>query len=94
MISSTSTTDRTHHTDPLAAPGQSGARPLALRSDQFSSESTAFLKAALDRQPAVRPEVLERARVLAADPDYPSAAVIQHVARQILASPDLSEDQT
>ena len=94
MIASTSTTGRTLRADPLAAPGQCGSRSVALRSDRFSSQSTTYLKAALDRQPAVRPEVVERAKMLAADPDYPSAAVIQHVARHILASPDLSEDQT
>ena len=32
-------------------------------------------------------------RVLAEDPDYPSAAVIRHVAGLIFNSPDLSEDR-
>jgi hypothetical protein len=31
---------------------------------------------------------------LAADPHYPSAAVIKRVAEQIVASPDLSEDES
>jgi hypothetical protein len=36
--------------------------------------------------------VVERAKALAADPTYPSAAIMKSVAGQILASPDLSED--
>ena len=91
MISSTSNTDRTLRTGLPTAVGPAGSRPAAVRSDQFSNESTACLKAALDRQPSIRPEVVERARALVADPDYPSADVIQHVARQILAAPDLSQ---
>ena len=60
----------------------------------ISTESAAYLRGALARQPAIRPEVVERARALAADPTYPSAAVINHVARKIVASPDISEDQS
>jgi hypothetical protein len=91
MISSTTNTDRIVRTELAPAAGQPGARPAAIRPDQFSSERTANLKAALDRQPAIRPEVVARARALAVDPDYPSGAVIGQVARQILAAPDLSE---
>ncbi len=60
----------------------------------ISTQSAAYLQGALSRQPAIRPEVVERARALAADPTYPSAAVIKRVAQQIVASPDLSEDQS
>jgi hypothetical protein len=93
MISSTSNTDRIIRTDLLAVAGQSGSRPATSRPDQFSSASTSGLKVALDQQPAIRPDVVERARILAADPDYPSRAVMQHVARQIIATPDLSESE-
>lgn len=74
-----------------AAVGSAGSRPAAVRSDQFSNESTACLKAALNRQPPIRPDVVERARTLVADPGYPPPEVIQHVARKILAAPDLSQ---
>jgi hypothetical protein len=60
--------------------------------DQISTESAAFLKTSLASQPEIRPEVVERAKALAADPNYPSAAIMRSVAGQILASPDLSED--
>jgi hypothetical protein len=48
----------------------------------------------MNRQPEIRPEVLERAKALAADPAYPSPAIMRDVARQILGSPDLSEMDT
>lgn len=57
----------------------------------MSTESAAYLRSELERQPEVRPEVVERARGLAADSKYPPPPVIQHVAAQILAAPDLSE---
>lgn len=59
----------------------------------MSTEHAAFLRSELERQPEIRPEVVERARGLAADPNYPPHAVLQHVAAQILAAPDLSEVQ-
>lgn len=94
MISSTSSTDRIARTDAVAAPGQPAARPFAPRPDSISTESAAFLRKALDRHPEIRPEVVERARALAADPNYPPVAVMKHVASQILGAPDLSEDES
>jgi hypothetical protein len=59
-----------------------------------STEHAAFLRSELERQPEIRPEVVERARALAADPSYPPVEIMRHVASQILAAPDLSEDQS
>ncbi|HEX3730953.1 MAG TPA: hypothetical protein VHV47_14170 [Opitutaceae bacterium] len=42
----------------------------------------------------MRPEVVARGRLLAADPNYPPAGVINHIAGLVLNSPDLSEDQS
>jgi hypothetical protein len=92
MISSTSSSDRTVRPDPVSSPGSASVRPNSPRPDRISTESAALLRSELVRQPEVRPEVVERGRALAADPNYPSAQVIQSVARRILASPDLSED--
>lgn len=92
MISSTSNTDNVFRPDLPPPAGPNGSRPARPGPDQFSSDGTACLRAALDRQPAIRPEVVARGRELAADPGYPPAAVIASVARQILASPDLSEN--
>lgn len=94
MISSTSSTDRAVRPELLPAAAPSNGRSQAVRPDRISTEHAAFLKSELDRQPEVRPEVVERARALAADPNYPSTEIVRHVAQQILASPDLSEDQS
>ena len=94
MISSTSSTNRAARPDILSAPSTSTERPFAPRPDQISTEGAAFLKTELQRQPAIRPEVVERARALAADPSYPPREILRNVARQILNSPDLSEDES
>jgi hypothetical protein len=87
-----SSPDRAARTDSVPASGQPVARPARQQPDQISTESAAFLKTALARQPEIRPEAVARARELAADPGYPSAAIMKKVAGQILAAPDLSED--
>lgn len=92
MISSTPSTDRTSRAALVPADGSALARPYSPRPDQISTESAAFLRGALERQPAIRPEVVERARALVADASYPSTAVLQRVAEQIIGAPDLSDD--
>ena len=94
MISSTSSSDRAARPEALSAAGQPAVRPLAPRPDQISTASAAFLRSALQRQPEIRPDVVARARALAADPSYPPVAVMKKVAEQILRSPDLSEDES
>jgi hypothetical protein len=91
MIPSMTPSDRPSRPDavPVSDPSASRAQPVL--PDRISTENAAFLRTALDRQPAVRPEVVERARALAADPTYPSVAIMKQVASMILASPDLSE---
>jgi hypothetical protein len=78
--------------DPMSATSPSVARHARVMPDQISTESAAFLKSALASQPEIRPDVVERAKALAADPSYPSTAIMKSVAGQILASPDFSED--
>ena len=92
MISSTSSTDRAARPEQVSAPSAPAPRALATRPDQITTESAAFLRSELQRQPEIRPEVVERARALVTDPNYPSSAVIKSVAQQILRAPDLSED--
>ncbi len=91
MISSASSSDRVSRPDLVSTAGPAAPRPYTPRPDVISTESAAFLNGALERQPAIRPEVVERARALMADPGYPSREIIQRVAEQIVASPDLSE---
>ncbi len=94
MITSMSSSDGTGRTNPVPAPGLTGTGPKSVPTDQISTEGAAFLKTALAQVPEVRPEVVARARALAADPAYPPVSVLRQVAGQILASPDLSEDQS
>lgn len=92
MISSTSSPDRTPRPELVSAAGQATTRQAAARPDHMSTENAEFLRAELVRQPEIRAEVVERARGLAADSTYPPFEVARHVAAQILAAPDLSED--
>lgn len=94
MINSTTSTDRTPHADAVSAAAQAAPRPPAARTDQLSTDNAAFLRAELERQPEIRPEVVERARALAADSNYPSREVLNKVSAMILKSADLSEDQS
>ena len=87
MINSTSSSDRilrpegpVHHT---STPPKSG-----VGADRFSPENTKALQEALTEQPAIRAEVVARGRELAADPSYPSAAILKKVSEVILRSPD------
>ena len=94
MINSTTSTDRAAHADAVGAPGQATPKPLAPRPDQLSTDNVAFLRDALVRQPEIRPEVVERAKALSADPSYPSIDTLKHVGALILKSADLSEDHS
>ena len=69
-----------------------GARVVQLPPSQLTDRTLGILREQLLRQPAVRPEVVARARKLAADPSYPSITILESVAAQILAAPDLSEE--
>jgi hypothetical protein len=89
-----SSTERATRADSVPAPIQPVTRAVRQGSDQISTQSATFLKTALGSQPEVRPEVVARARALAADPGYPSASIMKSVAGQILAAPDLSDDES
>jgi hypothetical protein len=89
-----SSPDRAASADSVLAPSQRAASAAQPRPDQISTESAAFLNTALGQLPEVRPEVVARARELAADPSYPSTDIMKSVALQIVDSPDLSEDES
>ena len=95
MIDSTSPLDRASRTasvpDEAASPGT--ARVLRIR-DSLQTNKAAELDAALGGQPEIRPDVVARGLALAADPNYPSAAVLGRVASVIVNSPDPTEDQS
>jgi hypothetical protein len=68
------------------------AVPSATQAD-FLDVQPDRLASALARTPAVRPEVIARGAQLAVAPGYPSAEIIQQIAKQIVSSPDPSETQ-
>jgi len=90
MINSTSSSDRVLRPDGvvLHAKTPSSDGPAA---DRFAPEHTAFLKSALSHHPEIRSEVVARARLLAADPSYPSPVILRKVSEVILNSPDPAE---
>ena len=94
MISSTIPSDRAIRSDFLPSTASAPVRESADRLDKISTENAAFLRMQLQKQPAVRAEVIARAKALAADPNYPPVEVMRKVAEQILNSPDLSEDMS
>jgi hypothetical protein len=90
MINSTSSSDRVLRPEAPVLHAKS-ATASGFGTDRFSPENTAALKSALQAQPEVRAEVVARARVLAADPTYPSPEILRQVGEAILRSPDLTE---
>lgn len=90
MINSTSSSDRVLRPEApvLHAKKTAAGGPDA---DRFSPDHSEALKGALAQQPEIRPEVVARARALAADPSYPSPEILRQVGEAILKAPDLSE---
>jgi hypothetical protein len=97
MISHTSST----HGTPLSSLRPTGARkdsaaPAAApeaSTDALTTGSLDQLRSALAASPEIRPEVVAHGAKLAADPNYPPLQIIENVARQIVASEDLSHGE-
>jgi hypothetical protein len=86
MIHSTSPSDRPSlppSGDVSARPKRANASDSAAK-DQLYSGASAHIKAALAQHPEIRTEVVERARVLVDDPEYPPQGVIDSIARELL----------
>jgi hypothetical protein len=93
MIHSASSSSSAARNDAIAAAANASVTRLPREAtDQIHIDKTAALRAGLDQVPEIRPEVVARARALAADPSYPSDEIIRHVSSLIVNSPDLSED--
>ena len=95
MIFNTSSTNGSTPLPPnYSRPNQAPApQPAGTPSEQLSTIHAENLRAALARTPEIRPEVVERARGLSADPLYPPRQIIEDVARLITASEDPSEQE-
>ena len=68
-------------------------RARAAAEDTLSTSQSASLQEALRSQPEIRPEAVARGKALAADPNYPTAAIVRQIGAAIVASPDPSESQ-
>ncbi|MET0262919.1 MAG: hypothetical protein ABW223_08470 [Rariglobus sp.] len=75
-----------------AADARISAKPALAASgnDTLDTASTTALREALAALPEVRPEVVERARQLAVDANYPPRAIIEDIARLFVQSQDPS----
>jgi hypothetical protein len=94
MIIPSSSTNRAPLSQPLSNTGQTASSSRVQCGDRLSTGNAAQVKAALERQPAIRPEMLARARALAADPSCPPEATMKLLAKHLLSSPDLSSDES
>ena len=93
MIDSTSSSAGVSGTNALT-PGlhKSTFQRSDITRDQLSTDGVDKLRNLIASEPEVRPEVVEKGRALAADPDYPSSDVVQRMAGLLVNSPDLSDD--
>lgn len=83
-----------YRTDAVAHPPANNgpATPApAEKGDNLSSSQTKVLREALSSTPEVRPEVVERGRRLAVDPNYPPRELILRLAKLMAETADPSE---
>ncbi|MEA3212885.1 MAG: hypothetical protein QOE70_5942 [Chthoniobacter sp.] len=66
------------------APSAPASRPSPPPQDNTSLRRVAALLTMLQNKPEIRPEVLARGRALAADPNYPTPAIINKLAGLIV----------
>ena len=67
---------------PKAAPEATEAQPAA---EPAKTDRKARLVEALASEPSIRPEVLDRAKELLSDPDYPGPNVLAKLAARFIA---------
>jgi hypothetical protein len=94
MIQSTSNSDAAGRTQALAAAEAQSALHAPMKRDRLSTAGADYLRAALQAQPEIRPEVVERGRALAADPTYPTPEIIQRISEKIVRSPDPADENS
>jgi hypothetical protein len=68
-----------------ATPPRSAPAPN-MPTDRVSLTNSSALEQALDSSPASRPDMVERAKALIADPNYPSSATLSAVSRQLASA--------
>jgi hypothetical protein len=94
MIQSTSNLNGYNRTDAAAlslAKQASTPKVEAEPSDRLSSANTQALRDALSNSPEIRPDVVEKGKQLAIDPNYPPRQLIESLAKLMVDSRDPSE---
>jgi len=94
MIHSTSQSNGSHRADAIPPAISQHATPKRLSfnsSDSLSTESAESLQRALAATPEIRPEVVEAARRLVVDPNYPPRQLIEQLAKMFTEAMDQSE---
>jgi hypothetical protein len=66
-----------------ATPLRRSAPESPMLSDRVSLSNSSALEQSLANAPASRPDMVERAKALIADPNYPSADTLSAVSRQL-----------
>jgi uncharacterized membrane protein len=94
MIQSTSNLGGYNRADAaaLATAKQAATPKLAEQAgERLSSANTQALREALNNAPEVRPEVVERAKKLSVDPNYPPRELIERLAKLMVETRDNAE---
>jgi len=94
MINSTSKTEPLPRTEAIGGktPATSGSVQRSLETDSLSAANRETLQTALQQQPEVRPDVVERGQKLAVAGNYPPLEIIRQLSKLLLSSTDLSEE--
>jgi hypothetical protein len=75
----------TNSVNGAATPPRSTPAPTML-SDRVSLTNSSALDQSLANSPASRPEMVERAKALIADPNYPSSETLSALSRQLASA--------
>jgi hypothetical protein len=92
MIHSTSKSSQPGDITPVANRPASKPAQTAPGNETLDTSASTSLRAALAALPEVRTEVVEKARSLAVDANYPPRAIIEDIARLFVRSQDPSNE--
>ncbi|MBI5381744.1 MAG: hypothetical protein HZA31_07585 [Opitutae bacterium] len=95
MINQTSKTDSNPRLEAIGIKPPPAPPPASrpAETDRLSAPSQDVLQSALQQQPEIRPEVVERGRELSIDANYPPKEIIRQLSLMLTQSADLSEEQ-
>jgi hypothetical protein len=95
MIDSTSSSVGTSGANALPPElSKSAGQRATIAQDRLSTDGADQLRQLIAGEPEIRPEMVEKGRVLAADPSYPPSDLIRQLAGMLVNSSDPSSDQS